>query len=528
MKKAALLSVSDRTGLEELAKALYNSGYELLATSGTTKHLSQCGIKTTPIEEYTGQPEILDGRVKTLHPKIHAGLLAKRSNPTHMAELEKEGILPIDVAVVNLYPFIQNLSSAAAEDPFKMVELVDIGGPTMIRAAAKNFTGVLPLIDPSDYPEVCRLLKDGDKSDPAKAFSLEFRQKLSVKVFSWIANYNLEIARYFSSVTAEGETLKANSNSLTPSISGTVLKKEQELRYGENPHQKAAMYRNIGAGPNPWKQYQGKELSYNNFLDADAAFRLIKSFPQTKPCVAILKHLNPCGVAIEATLGEALKKAKLGDPRSHFGGVLAFNQKVDGPIAESVTEDFAEIVIAPAYDSKALEVFSKKKNLRVLEVDLNGSVGMDLRSVHGGVLMQEADPGSSSVQEAEVVTQRKPTQEELIDLDLAWKVCAHVKSNAITIAKNGMLLASGAGQMSRIDSLEVAFMKCRTHNHDTNGAVAASDAFFPFPDSIELLAAQGVRTIIAPSGSIKDKDVVAKANELGVALLFARDRHFKH
>jgi phosphoribosylaminoimidazolecarboxamide formyltransferase / IMP cyclohydrolase len=527
MKRAALLSVSDRTGLEDLAKVLLDCGYELLATSGTLKFLSSVGIKTRSIEEYTGQQEILDGRVKTLHPKIHAGLLAKRSNPSHMSELEKEGILPIDIAVINLYPFLQNVTGDAANNPEKMVELVDVGGPTMIRAAAKNFATVLPLIDPKDYSEVCDLLrKDKGQENPASGIGLDFRRKLAVKVFSWVSNYDLEIAKYFSTVQVAHEALQPGVTS-SPNITGVVLTKEQELRYGENPHQKAAMYRAMGTC-NPWKQHQGKELSYNNLLDADAAFRLIKTFVDDKPSVAILKHLNPCGVAVANSLFEAVKLAKLGDPRSHFGGVLAFNGKVDATTANSVTDDFAEIVIAPSYEQGALDAFSKKKNLRVLEVDLKAELKQDIRSVHGAFLIQEADIGASKVSEAELVTSRKPSSSELQDLELAWKICAHVKSNAITIAKNGMLLASGAGQMSRIDSLEVALMKCRTHGHDTRGAVAASDAFFPFSDSVELLAAQGISAIIAPSGSIKDKEVIAKANELGISLLFARDRHFKH
>ena len=526
MKKAALLSVSDRTGLVELARALSNCGFELLTTSGTSTYLKENGISTSSIEAYTGQKEILDGRVKTLHPKIHAGLLAKRDNPEHLKQLESEGILSIDVAVVNLYPFVQGLNTDAAKDPKRMIELVDIGGPTMIRAAAKNFLSVLPLIDPKDYSKVIEILKTSNST--SVDFPLEFRKKLASKVFAWLANYNLEIAKYFSEVAVEDNKLKPSESSFISSVTGLVLEEQQELRYGENPHQKASMYKSFAQAGNPWKQYQGKALSYNNLLDADAAFRLIRTFDSQNATATILKHLNPCGLATAATMEEALNKSKRGDPRSHFGGVLAFNQSVSAAVAESIAEDFAEIVIAPGYDSKALEVLSRKKNLRVLEVNLADRVAFDIRSVYGAVLVQEADQQPSKVSEAELVTDRKPSTQELSDLELAWKVCAHVKSNAITIAKDNMLLASGAGQMSRIDSLEVALFKCKTHKHDLNGAVAASDAFFPFPDCLELLSAQGVKTVIAPSGSIKDAEVISTAKRLDISLFFARDRHFKH
>lgn len=521
MKRAALISVSDRTNLDKIARALKNAGLELLATTGSAKYLSEQGIPTSSIEDYTGQKEILDGRVKTLHPKIHAGLLAKRSSPEHMKQLEEEGIMPIDVAVVNLYPFEKGLESDAAKDPKKMVELVDIGGPTMIRAAAKNFSGVVPLLDPNDYDQVIKALEQKTASQSAfEAVPAELRQQLSVKVFTWLGNYNLQIAKYFSRMAGELDEF--------PGVDGLVLTKEQSLRYGENPHQKGAYYKDLSAAPRSWKQYQGKELSYNNFLDFDAAIKVLKTFKNAKPTVAILKHLNPCGVATADDLITALTNAKKSDPRSHFGGILGFNSAVDENAALAVAEDFAEIVVAPEYSEKALEVFSKKKNLRVIKIDLEQPLGREIRSVQDGILIQQSDVQISSVHEAKVVSKKQPTKEMLENLQFAWNICAHVKSNAITIAKDNMLLACGAGQMSRIDSLEVAMMKCAVHGHDTKGAVAASDAFFPFFDCLEIMAAKGIAAVIAPSGAKRDPEVIECADKLGLVLLFAGDRHFRH
>lgn len=519
MKSAALISVSDRTNLDVLAKSLQENGLELLATSGSAKYLRDSGIECTSIESYTGQREILGGRVKTLHPKIHAGLLAKRDDPEHMQQLREEGIMPIDVAVVNLYPFEENLKKDIARDGKQMVELIDIGGPTMIRAAAKNFSGVLPVIDPADYQEICHFLKTGASAATfIELFPPEFRQRLSVKVFSWLANYNLQIAKYFSQ---EGENAYSGTE-------GVVLSKAQALRYGENPAQNGAYYQRLKRGDSSWKQFQGKELSYNNFLDFDAAVKLLRTFRSAGPTAAILKHLNPCGAATAGNLSEALANAKKSDPRSHFGGILAFNGAVDENVALSVAEDFAEIVVAPAYEAGALQVFAKKKNLRVLQIDLESEAAREWRSVEGGILLQDSDPGTSSVKDAKVVSKQKPDEKMLRDLQFAWDICMHVKSNAITIGKNTSLLACGAGQMSRIDSVEVALMKCERHKHDTMGSVAASDAFFPFPDCLELLADKGVKAIIAPEGAKRDGEVVECADRLGLVLLFTKDRHFKH
>lgn len=530
MKRAALLSVSDRTGLNEIARALSDAGYILLATSGTRAALVEAGIPCESVELYTGQPEILGGRVKTLHPKIHGGLLAKREDAEHMAQLQRQEILPIDVAIVNLYPFIEGMRGDAAQNPAKMIELIDIGGPTMIRAAAKNFRAVLPLIDPSDYPRVIELLdtKGGADSDPLAKIPLALRRELAGKVFSWIANYNLEIAKYLSAVdVADDGNLQWHREAL-PALHGNVLVRGQELRYGENPHQRAAFYRPLGSTKRGWKQLQGKELSYNNLLDFDAAFRLIRGFRSATPTAAILKHLNPCGAASADELLSALESAKRGDPRSHFGGVIAFNVPVNAAAAAEIAEDFAEIVVAPGYDAAALELLGKKKNLRVLQVELEQPLELELRSVQGGVLLQEIDDKVSQVQEGEVVTTHKPNARQLADLQFAWAICAHVKSNAIALCRDRMLLASGAGQTSRIDSVEVALHKARTHGHDLTGAVAASDAFFPFSDCIEVLAEQGIRAVVAPRGAKRDDEVIAVAERCGVALIFVTDRHFRH
>ncbi len=524
MKKAALISVSDRTGLVELSRALSSSGYTLLVTSGTGKLLKESGIETLSIESYTAQKEILDGRVKTLHPKIHAGILARRDNEEHLWELASNNILPIELVIVNLYPFIENLKSEKINDPFRMVELVDIGGPTMLRAASKNFRFVLPLIDPADYPEVIAALQQGD-------FPLDLRRRLAVKVFTTMANYDLQVAKYFSNVQFNGDSATVDSSHgfEMGAVEGCVLVREQALRYGENPHQQGNFYRVFGGTPKDWEQLHGKELSYNNLLDFDAALKIISSFNNKNPTAVIIKHLNPCGAASASTLLEALVNSKRSDPRSHFGGILAFNSKVTADVAAEIREGFAEIVIAPEYDKAALELLIKSKNLRIIRstLALTGSK-FELRTVNGGALIQEVDAGVSSVDLASCASSRSATAEELRDLAFAWNITAFVKSNAVVIAKGGTLLGVGAGQMSRIDSTEVAISKARMHGHDLSGAVAASDAFFPFPDSIETLAKAGIRAIIVPSGSKRDEDSVAAANNLGIALLFTNDRHFRH
>lgn len=528
MKKAALISVSNRDNLAPFAKALADAGYTLLTTTGSGAFLQEQGLEVTGIEGYTGQKEILGGRVKTLHPKIHAGLLARRDDPEHMKQLEEDGILPIDIAVINLYPFIEHLSTDSIEDPAKMIELVDIGGPTMIRAASKNYNSVLPVIDPADYDQVSAILAAGGLE---YGKNLELRRKLATKVFTRLAEYNLEIAKYFSNVSydeKESSTVDSADNFQLGPVTGKVLERSQELRYGENPKQKGAFYTEASGKPMGFEQHGGKDLSYNNFLDFDAALGALKSLPREKPGVVIIKHLNPCGAAIADSLVGALRAAKTCDARSHFGGIIAFNKEVDAEVAEAIREDFAEIILAPSYSDDARAILAKSKNLRVLTVSLEVEPSLELRSVNSGVLIQESDQGVSDVREIEVASEKKPTEAELEDLQLAWSIIPHVRSNAITIVKNGLLVGVGAGQMSRIDSTQLAISKAATFGHDIKGAVVGSDAFFPFEDGIEALAEAGVSAIVTPSGSKRDPEIVAAANRHGLALLFATERHFRH
>lgn len=524
-KRYALISVSDRSNLEIISRHLVKCGFTLLTTSGSKKYLDQHGIESLPIEEHTTQREILGGRVKTLHPKIHGGILAKRGDASHEKDLLDEQIPLIDVVIVNLYPFLDHVHSATAEDPEKMVELIDIGGPTMIRAAAKNFRSVLPLIDPADYE---RVIPHISLENHAAQVPLDLRRELSVKVFAALARYNLEIARYFSDVAYDQTGTGTVSGSRFPRIEGIVLERQQELRYGENPQQSAAYYAPIGQRSQSWRQLQGKELSYNNLLDFDSMVRMLRTICVNAPMAIIVKHLNPCGVGVSDSLSAALQRAKLCDPRSHFGGVIGFNGTVDGETARNIAEDFAEIIVAPSFSAEAAEILSKKKNLRLLEVPLDGTVSAEYRSVESGMLLQTSDQSVSDLAEAEQVSGSPVSDALRRDLQLAWSVCAHVKSNAVVVVKEGMLVGAGAGQMSRIDSTELALSKAALHKHDLQGAVAASDAFFPFPDSLELLAQRGVKAIIAPKGSRADAEVIATAERLGVALFFSVDRHFRH
>lgn len=522
--KAALISVSDKTGLADFAKSLHNAGFKLLSTSGTKQHLIDNQIPVVAIEEYTGQKEILDGRVKTLHPKIHAGILAKAGNEKHFQQLAEDSIWPIDILIVNLYPFQQGLKDTTKSFA-EMVELIDIGGPTMIRAAAKNFGRVCVVSDPADYERVAAEL------EATGAVSEALRLELAAKVFTFTAQYDLAIARYMS---ARGEREEIGSV-----VEGVVLQKQQDLRYGENPAQKAGFYRRAFSEGPTWKQLGGKELSYNNLLDLDAALQLTRLLDKElvkdggaghNCCLSvIIKHLNPCGVAVASTLIDSVIKAKKCDPRSHFGGILGFNVEVDAEVAATIREDFCEIVVAPAYSEEALTILRSSKNLRIIEAPLKTEhARVEMRYVDGGVLIQESDPGPSHLREAKLVSKIAPNSQQLLDLQLAWSVCSQVKSNAIVIAKDGMVVGVGAGQMSRIDSVELALHKARTHKHDLAGAVVASDAFFPFPDSVETLAEAGVAAIVAPSGAKRDEDSVNAANKAEIALLFVGDRHFKH
>ncbi len=523
MKRAALLSVSDKTGLVDFARGLERLGFVLLSTSGTLKALRDAGLTVESVEEYTGQEEILDGRVKTLHPKIHAGILARGDDHGHQEQLTANGILPIALVVVNLYPFVQTLEDARCSGGDssvpRMVEKIDIGGPTMIRAAAKNHRTVVPVIDPSDYSTVLTLL-EGDGGVP-----LAVRQELAAKVFTAMAAYDLAIAEYL----AEGKSAELSEATGLSGVAGVVGRQLQPLRYGENPHQRAGLYGLADSRRGlPWRQLHGKELSYNNLLDVDAAINLLATFRSGRPTVAILKHLNPCGTASGATLRDALKKAKACDPRSHFGGIVCFNGEVSAEDAAVVQEDFAEIVVAPGFSAEALELLQRKKALRLVAIDAEWVPGSELRTAAGGILVQEPDVVPLSVPAEARVSVAIASERECADLLFAWKVCRHVKSNAIVVVRDEMTVGVGAGQMSRIDSVEVALMKADRHGHVLQGAVAASDAFFPFPDSVETLAERGITAIVSPKGARRDEEVIAACNQRGLALYLLEDRHFRH
>jgi phosphoribosylaminoimidazolecarboxamide formyltransferase/IMP cyclohydrolase len=470
--------------------------------------------------------ELLDGRVKTLHPKIHGGILARRDQSHHLAQMKEAQIDGIDIVVVNLYPFLKYVESDRAKNPEEMTELIDVGGPTMIRAAAKNHRFVLPLIDPVDYAEVIsRLQSAGASQDP---FSLEFRRALAAKVFTTLSGYDGAIGRYFT-----GLATGPSSPSKFPSRAVVEIEKAADLRYGENPHQEASVYRvksssiPLFEGPT-WEQLGGKDLSYNNMLDFDAAIRLLSDLPGDRISVAILKHLNPCGVAVGESVRAAIERAKECDPRSHFGGILVSNTEIDKAAAEEIRGDFAEIVIAPSYSPEGLEVLRTSKNLRIIQATAGAWRGLEARTIAGALLIQEPDTNRSHTAHAKLVSPRAPSDDELADLELAWRLVGHVKSNAIVLVRDGLLIGVGAGQMSRIDSIELAIRKAKSHGHILNGAVAASDAFFPFPDSVETLAEEGVTCVIAPAGARRDDEVKQVAAAKNVSLLFAADRHFRH
>jgi phosphoribosylaminoimidazolecarboxamide formyltransferase/IMP cyclohydrolase len=523
MEKAALLSVSDKTGVVDLARCFAEQGYTLLSTSGTLHCLRESGLEVLSIADYTGQAEILDGRVKTLHPKIHAGLLARRDDPGHLRELKDSGIIPIDAAVINLYPFIEKLKEKGGDAPLaEMVEYVDIGGPTMLRSAAKNLTGVAAIVDPSDYPRVIEALREHG------SVPLELRLFLAEKVFRVLADYNLQIAKYISSKSGSGAT------------AGVVLEKVADLRYGENPHQEAGFFRELRAVPS-WNLLSGKALSYNNLLDLDAGLSLIRSFVAAAgsdqgqaPTVALLKHLNPCGLAQADSALEALCRAQAGDPRSHFGGIVAVSVEVDAALAEKIAESFYELVVAPGFSEEALSILTRKQALRLIAYDVDAypesryQDQREIRSVEGGVLLQQHDVASSKLSAEMVVSEAQPDQHMLRELEFVWLSCRHVKSNAIAISKERSLIGVGAGQMSRVDSAELAVARATFHGHDMKGSVAASDAFFPFPDALEGLADAGVVAVVAPGGAKRDDDVIAAANKKGIVLLYAPTRHFRH
>ncbi|HEU4352773.1 MAG TPA: bifunctional phosphoribosylaminoimidazolecarboxamide formyltransferase/IMP cyclohydrolase [Burkholderiales bacterium] len=509
--KRALVSVSDKSGVVDLARALAALGVELLSTGGTAKLLQKAGLAVTEVSAYTGFAEMLDGRVKTLHPKIHGGLLARRNLPEHMEAIRAAGIAPIDLLVVNLYPF-----AATVADPEctleAAIENIDIGGPAMLRAAAKNYAGVAVLVDPDDYERLLSELRAGGVSEAT-------RFALAKKAFAHTAAYDGAIANYLSS-----------RDGAFPETLTLQLHKRQDLRYGENPHQRAAFYRDaraVAGSLASYRQIQGKELSYNNIADADAAWECVKSFGE--PACVIVKHANPCGVATAETLLEAYEKAFRCDPVSAFGGILAFNRAVDRRTAEALGRQFAEVIIAPRVEPEAQTGFAAKANLRVLEVPMSHEVQPhDYKRVGGGLLVQTSDSELLNEKELKVVTRKRPTEAQQRDLLFAWRVAKSVKSNAIVFCADGATLGIGAGQMSRLDSVRVAAFKANDAKLDLKGAVVASDAFFPFRDGLDALADAGAAAVIQPGGSVRDAEVIAAADERNVAMLFTGMRHFRH
>jgi phosphoribosylaminoimidazolecarboxamide formyltransferase / IMP cyclohydrolase len=526
----ALLSVSDKTGVLEFARSLHALGVELISTGGTARLLADAGLPVTEVAEHTGFPEMLDGRVKTLHPTIHGGLLARRDVPEHMAAIAEHGIATIDLLVVNLYPFEATVAEPGCtlEDA---IENIDIGGPAMVRSAAKNWKDVAVLTDASQYDGVLAELKAGGAVSTTTKFAL------SVAAFNRISNYDAAISDYLSSLQADGAG--GHVRTAFPAQANGRFVKLQDLRYGENPHQSAAFYRDLHPAPGSLvtaRQLQGKELSYNNIADADAAWECVKSF--SAPTCVIVKHANPCGVAVGANAAEAYGKAFKTDPTSAFGGIIAFNCELDGAGAALVAKQFVEVLMAPGFTPEALALFAAKPNTRVLQIALPGTEGasdwargrntQDLKRVGSGLLMQTADNREIGRDELKCVTSLQPTPEQLDDLLFAWKVAKYVKSNAIVFCGGGMTLGVGAGQMSRIDSARIASIKAGNAGLTLQGSAVASDAFFPFRDGLDVVIDQGATCVIQPGGSVRDDEVIAAANERGIAMVLTGVRHFRH
>ncbi len=523
--KRALLSVSDKSGLVELGHALAKRDVELVSTGGTAKTLRDAGLQVKDISDLTGFPEMMDGRVKTLHPKVHGGLLAVRDNAEHVASMKEHGIGAIDLVVVNLYPFVQTVAKGASRD--EIIENIDIGGPSMVRSAAKNHAFVTIVTDPADYDNlIAEMEESGGKT------SYDFRRKCAAKAYSATAAYDSMISQWFAF---------ADQQQFFPDMLAINGNRAEELRYGENPHQRAALYLPIGphsSGIAQAEQVQGKELSYNNYNDADAALELVSEFRDGPPTVVIVKHANPCGVATGETLIEAYRAALECDSVSAFGGIVAVNRPLDGATAEAITEIFTEVVAAPAADDAAKAVFAKKKNLRLL---LTGDLpdpkrgGLMVKPITGGLLVQSRDNGFVPDSDFKVVTKRAPTAQELADCRFAWTVAKHVKSNAIVYAKDGATAGIGAGQMNRRDSARIAAIKAReaaeTYGWEsprTVGSAVASDAFFPFAVGLLAAAKAGATAVIQPGGSMRDDEVIAAADEAGLAMVFTGMRHFRH
>ena len=523
--RRALLSVSDKTGLAQLGQALAVRGVELVSTGGTAKALREAGLTVMDISDLTGFPEMMDGRVKTLHPKVHGGLLAVRDNPEHAAAMAQHQIGAIDLVVVNLYPFVQTVMKGADRD--EIIENIDIGGPSMVRSAAKNHAYVTILTDPADYPA---FLAEFAASGGATTY--DFRRLMAARAYSATAAYDAMISQWFAF---------ADQQQFFPEMLAVNGQRVTELRYGENPHQRAALYVPVGPhgkGIAQAQQVQGKELSYNNYADADAALELVSEFRGSDPAVVIVKHANPCGVAQAGTLLEAWQGALQCDDVSAFGGIVAVNVPLDGPTAEAIAAIFTEVVVAPAADDAARAVFAKKKNLRLLitgDLPDPRRAGMLIKPITGGLLAQSRDNGAITIADLKVVTKREPSAQELKDCLFAWTVARHVKSNAIVYAKDGVTAGIGAGQMNRRDSSRIAAMKAAEAagkfgwaSPRTVGSAVASDAFFPFADGLLAAAEAGATAVIQPGGSIRDDEVIAAADAAGLAMVFTGMRHFRH
>ncbi len=517
----AILSVTDKTGVVEFARALAQSGVELISTGGTAKLIREAGVLVRDISDLTGFPEMLDGRVKTLHPKVHGGILHVRGNQQHLAAIAEHAILPIDMVVVNLYAFEKTAAKPGVHFE-ELIENIDIGGPSMIRSAAKNFHDVAIVTSPADYADIMRELETS-----GGALSLETKWRLAKKAFATTAAYDSAIATALERIPQpSGAIHLADAVPQLPQALRLNFAKKMDLRYGENPHQRAALYidssRSDGAGVANGVQLQGKELSYNNIVDLQAAWDLAQEFDE--PVCAIIKHTNPCGTATGKTLLEAYTRALEADPVSAFGGVIGFNRPVDAAAAEEVAKLFVEAIAAPAFDEAARARFAAKKNLRLVEIK-PAKPALTLKQVSGGVLVQDEDDHPLGETDLKIVTSRPPDPEEMRALLFAWKICKHVKSNAIVYARNGQSVGVGAGQMSRVDSTRLGAMKAVL---PMQGTVAASDAFFPFPDGVEEIAKAGATAIIQPGGSVRDQEVIDAANRLGLAMVFTGVRHFRH
>jgi phosphoribosylaminoimidazolecarboxamide formyltransferase/IMP cyclohydrolase len=521
MIRQALISVSDKTGVLDFARALASLNIRLLSTGGTARLLADHGLEVTEVADYTGFPEMLDGRVKTLHPKVHGGILARRDFPAHTEALAVHDIPTIDMVVVNLYPFQQTVAQdqCSLEDA---IENIDIGGPAMLRSSAKNHKDVVVICDPADYDKVLNEMRAGQGN-----VSYETRFSLAKKVFAHTAQYDGAITNYLSSLGADHQH---STRSAYPDTLNLQFTKVQDMRYGENPHQSAAFYRDTatvaGALAN-YRQLQGKELSYNNIADADAAWECVKSLDGSA-CV-IIKHANPCGVALGANAAEAYAKALQTDPTSAFGGIIALNVEVDGKAAEAIAKQFVEVLIAPAFTAEAHKIFEAKQNVRLLEIPLgNGSNAFDIKRVGGGLLLQAPDAKHVMANEFTIVSKKQPTPQQLQDMMFAWRVAKFVKSNAIVFCGNGMTLGVGAGQMSRVDSARIASIKAQNANLSLTGSAVASDAFFPFRDGLDVVVGAGATAVVQPGGSMRDQEVIDAADEQGIVMAFTGVRHFRH